>query len=59
MHVPTMSRADLEIAILDDDMLYDTLEYKHESAEDYLISLSTEELRELLSEWVIENNETY
>ena len=59
MHVPTMSRADLEIAILDDDMLYDTLENKHESAEDYLISLSTEELRELLSEWVIENNENY
>ena len=57
INVQKADRATLENEIIFTDELYDFIQTKKDSVEDYLIKCSTEELREILTNWVIENNE--
>ena len=57
INVQTVDRATLENEIIFNDELYNFIESKKENVEDYLIACSTEELRDILTNWVIENNE--
>lgn len=57
INVQTADRNTLECEILFTDELYNFIESKKENVEDYLISCSTEELRDILTNWIIENNE--
>tara|TARA_R110000744_G_scaffold4569_1_gene16476 strand:- start:446 stop:631 length:186 start_codon:yes stop_codon:yes gene_type:complete len=57
INVQTADRSTLEIEILFNDDIYAYVGSKQENVEDYLLACSTEELREILTNWVIENNE--
>lgn len=57
INVQTADRNTLECEILFNDELYNFIESKKENVEDYLMACSTEELRGILTNWVIENNE--
>ena len=57
INIQTADRATLECEILFNDELYSFIGSKKENVEDYLIACSTEELRDILTIWVIENNE--
>ena len=58
MNVQTANRADLEIEILFNDELYNYLENKEGNVEDFVLNSSDEELRDVLTEYIIANNET-
>ena len=51
MQVEKMDRADLEIAIIENDLI------ELFGGGDLIIAMSTEDLREKLIEWIIEGNE--
>lgn len=57
INVQTADRNTLENEIIFNDELYNFIEIKKENVEDYLIACSAEELRSILTNWVIENNE--
>ena len=57
INIATADRATLECEILFNDELYNFIESKKENVEDYLIECSDENLRNILTNWVIENNE--
>lgn len=57
MNIYLMSRADLEIAIIEDNDLYN---YFHTKTMDKDVSkLSDDEIREIITEWIIEGDETF
>lgn len=59
MNIQTAKRPDLEIELLSNDELYNWVENKFGSVEDWAINATDEELREVISEFVISNNETF
>ncbi len=57
MNIETMSRAELEIAILSDNDLY--LYFGGDANIANVIKMSDEEVREKIREWIIEGDETW
>lgn len=57
INVQTADRSTLEIEIIFNDELYTFIESKKENVEDYLLACSDEELRDILTKWIIDNNE--
>jgi GTP cyclohydrolase III len=56
MNIETMSRAELEIAILSDNDLY--LYFGGDANMANVIKMSDEEVREKIREWILEGDET-
>lgn len=57
MNIYLMSRADLEIAIIEDNDLYNYFHAKTMGKD--VSKLSDDEIREIITEWIIEGDETY
>ena len=56
MSIETMSRTDLEIAILSDNDLYNY--FGGDANLSKVIKMTDEEVREKIREWILEGNET-
>lgn len=56
MSIETMSRTDLEIAILSDNDLYNY--FGGDANLSNVIKMTDEEVREKIREWILEGNET-
>ena len=57
INVQKADRSTLENEIIFNDELYNFIKSKKENVEDYLLACSDEELRDILTNWVIDNNE--
>lgn len=57
INIQTADRATLECEILFNDELYNYIEKKEGSTEDFISKSSDAILRETLTNWVIDNNE--